>query len=246
MHIHAQNGSGAAVRQVKFTLIELLVVIAIIAILAAMLLPALSAARERARSANCSSKLKQIGTAFYLYSDVNQGYLANQFWYKAGNKEGYGYFNSLFPHGQSCFKLLVDGSYFGEEEEFHNDAAANHMAAAERFYRCPSDTANFSVTDPDNAKMSYMPCIIETLPSPYGINTQRSLIGRDLPGRFIMLDPISPMEKFNSVNAANHPGDVGNVLFLGGHVQNKGIPKKQYDWITGGPISRIQQYVDEE
>ena len=148
-----------------FTLVELLVVIAIIGILIALLLPAVQAAREAARRAQCSNNLKQIGLALHNYHDAHKVFPASamnpgaqgtskvhptwgQMVPPGGVRNVTGYISILpYIEQQSIYDMIdfsravgmtdADGIGGGDYQQ----AATNHRLAA---FECPSEPGHMN------------------------------------------------------------------------------------------------------
>lgn len=126
----------ARARGLAFTLIELLVVIAIIAILAALLLPALSSAKQRATRTSCLNNLKQLTLCWSMYAADNNESLVNNYtrgnaacgsraWIRAGTVLGVGSWTGHARTDATNWALV-----FGPLFDYNKSVA---------LYRCPAD-----------------------------------------------------------------------------------------------------------
>ena len=237
----SRHGGG----KLSFTLIELLVVIAIIAILAAMLLPALSAARERARNANCIGNLKQLTLSNTMYAGDNKSHVAHGMHRsQCGADSTCVLFNGTSWGSRHTFGyLLVLGNYFPESgmTDSNFGDGVTFKKIKDRYFRCPSDSQERTpwITSYTAFFMNNRATVHH---NPYsGSEAARCIVGRDRPDNSIVFDEYRLNASDPSV-LDNHPKCV-NIGKLGGHVSSF-IPNSDFRAQTNG-ITAICIYLDE-
>ncbi len=209
-----------------FTLIELLVVIAIIGILAAMLLPALNGARDRAKTISCVSNLKQIGLAIVLYADDYGGYMP-----QASTTDGIGWQDRLVKYLKQITGTVGVGDYTWRRNQHVfccpasklNNIKMGPLASDTYGYESYGVSKQFMTSQIECSKLYRMDSVDRPADKAlvFDYNDLKPGSSTDAPSDVNTMDGSKPTQLTTRIIPRHNKGNVVNVLWVDTHVESR-------------------------